>query len=97
MEKKIYSVIVGTGSCIPAKRVLNSDFLDVALFDASGAKLKKSNQETIDKLTEITGIRERRHAADDQLASDLAYLAAEDAIRLGENRPGNTRLYHRGP
>ena len=50
-------------------------------FDANGEKLTKSNQETIDKLSEITGIRERRYAANDQLASDLAYLAAEDAIQ----------------
>jgi 3-oxoacyl-[acyl-carrier-protein] synthase-3 len=80
MEKKLYSVIIGTGSYVPAKRVLNSDFLNRTLFDASGEKLKKSNQETIDKLTEITGISERRHAADDQQASDIAYLAALDAL-----------------
>jgi len=81
MEKKIYSVITGTGSYVPAKRVGNADFLTKTFFDASGEKLKKSNQETIDKLSEITGIRERRHAADDQVASDIAYLAAEDAIQ----------------
>ena len=79
MEKKLYSVIVGTGSCVPARRVLNSDFLDKTFFDDSGEKLNKSNQETIDKLTQITGIRERRYAADDQQASDLAFLAAADA------------------
>jgi 3-oxoacyl-[acyl-carrier-protein] synthase-3 len=80
MEKKVYSVIVGTGSYVPARRVLNSDFLGRTFFDAKGDKLKKSNEETIGKLSEITGIKERRHAADDQLASDLAYLAAEDAL-----------------
>jgi 3-oxoacyl-[acyl-carrier-protein] synthase-3 len=81
MEKKLYSVIAGTGSYVPDKRVLNSDFSDKTFFDASGAPLQKSNQETIDKLAEITGIRERRHAADDQLASDLAFLAAADALK----------------
>jgi len=80
MEKKLYAVIVGTGSYVPARRVLNSDFLDRTLFDANGEKLKKSNQETIDKLAEITGIKERRHVADDQVASDIAYLAADDAL-----------------
>ncbi len=80
MEKKVYSVIAGTGSYVPARRVLNSDFLGRTFFDAKGEKLKKSNEETIGKLSEITGIKERRHAADDQLASDLAYLAAEDAL-----------------
>jgi 3-oxoacyl-[acyl-carrier-protein] synthase-3 len=81
MEKKLYSVIVGTGSYVPSRRVLNSDFLDKKLFDASGAMLKKSNQETIDKLAQITGIKERRHVADDQVSSDIAYLAADDALR----------------
>jgi 3-oxoacyl-[acyl-carrier-protein] synthase-3 len=80
MEKKIYSVIVGTGSYVPEKRVANDDFLSRTFFDASGEKLKKSNQETIDKLAEITGIRERRYVADDQVASDIAYLAALDAL-----------------
>ncbi len=81
MEKKLYSVIVGTGSYVPAKRVLNSDFLDRKLFDASGEMLKKSNQETIDKLAQITGIKERRHVADDQVSSDIAFLAADDALK----------------
>jgi 3-oxoacyl-[acyl-carrier-protein] synthase-3 len=80
MEKRLYSVVAGTGSCVPARRVPNSDFLDKTFFDASGSPLKKGNQETIDKLAEITGIRERRHAEDDQLASDLATLAARDAL-----------------
>jgi 3-oxoacyl-[acyl-carrier-protein] synthase III len=81
MEKKFYSVITGTGSYVPVKRVSNDDFLSKTFFDASGEKLKKSNQETIDKLSEITGIRERRHAADDQVASDIAYLAADEALK----------------
>ncbi len=80
MEKQLYSVIVGTGSYTPEKRVKNSDFLDKEFYDANGQKLQKSNRETIDKLAEITGIQERRHAANDQLASDLAYLAALDAL-----------------
>jgi 3-oxoacyl-[acyl-carrier-protein] synthase-3 len=81
MEKKLYSVIVGTGSYVPAKRVLNSDFLPRTFFDGNGDKLKKSNQETIGKLAEITGIKERRHVTDDQMASDIAYLAADDALK----------------
>ena len=81
MEKKLYSVIVGTGSYVPAKRVLNSDFLAKTFFDANGEKLKKSNEETIGKLAEITGIRKGATSADDQVASDIAYLAADDALK----------------
>lgn len=80
MEKQLYSVIVGTGSYTPQKCVKNSDFLDRVFYDINGQKLQKSNQETIDKLAEITGIQERRHAEDNQLASDLAHLAALDAL-----------------
>ncbi len=80
MEKKRYSVIVGTGSYLPGKIVGNAEFLAKTFFDASGQKLLKDNQETIDKLSEITGIRERRHVSDDQVTSDIAYLAAEDAL-----------------
>ncbi len=80
MEKKIYSVIIGTGSFVPEKRVGNSEFLNKIFFDSKGEKLKKSNQETIDKLTEITGIRERCHVTDDLMASDMAFLAAQEAI-----------------
>jgi len=83
MEKKVYSVISGTGSYIPLRRVANSDFMAKTLFDASGEKLKKSNQETIDKLAEITGIRERRYVTDDQVTSDIATLAARAALESG--------------
>ena len=76
----MYSVITGTGSYVPAQRVFNSDFLNKTLFDANGEKLKKSNQETIEKLAEITGIQERRYVTDDQVTSDIAYLAALDAL-----------------
>jgi 3-oxoacyl-[acyl-carrier-protein] synthase-3 len=81
MEKKLYAVIVGTGSYVPARRVLNDEFLGRTFYDGSGEKLKKGNRETIDKLAEITGIRERRYAADDQQASDLAHLAATAALQ----------------
>jgi 3-oxoacyl-[acyl-carrier-protein] synthase-3 len=55
--------------------------LPKTFFDANGEKLKKSNEETIGKLAEITGIKERRHVADDQVSSDIAYLAADDALK----------------
>lgn len=81
MEKNVYSVIVGTGSYVPSRRVSNDDFLAASFFDGKGERLKKGNRETIDKLAEITGIRERRYAAEDQLSSDLGFLAAEDALQ----------------
>jgi 3-oxoacyl-[acyl-carrier-protein] synthase-3 len=80
VSDKLHSIIVGTGSYIPERRVANADFLEHQFYDASGNRLTKSNEETIRKLEEITGIAERRYVNDDQFASDIAALAAEDAL-----------------
>jgi 3-oxoacyl-[acyl-carrier-protein] synthase III len=80
MSHNIYSVITGTGKYIPTKVVKNEDFLDREFYDGNGLKIDKSNQEIIEKFQAITTIAERRYAADDQVASDLGYLAAEDAL-----------------
>lgn len=80
MKQHLRTFIVGTGSAIPERRVPNDAFADREFYDASGSRLAKSNQETIRKLQEITGIADRRHADDDQVASDLALLSAKDAL-----------------
>jgi 3-oxoacyl-[acyl-carrier-protein] synthase-3 len=80
MSSSIFSVITGTGSYIPSKCVKNEDFLDNDFFDKTGKRLEKSSQEIIDKLEEITTIKERRYVTDDLLTSDIAYFAAKDAI-----------------
>ena len=80
MSKSIYSVISGTGSYNPTKRVTNNDFIKNEFFDSNGNKLQKTNQEIIDKLEEITTITERRYVSDDLSTSDIAFFAAKDAI-----------------
>ena len=50
-------------------------------YDESGVKMDKTNEEIIQKFKEITGIEERRYLEDDQVNSDIAYLAAEQAIK----------------
>jgi len=80
MEKNLYSVIVGTGSYLPKIAVPNDHFLPQTFFDGNGAKIEKDNRETIDKLAQITGIQERRYVTDDLVASDIAHLAAENAL-----------------
>ena len=80
MDNNIFSVITGTGSYIPTKRIRNSDFLSNEFYDASGKKLEKPTQEIIEKFLEITTIAERRHVTDDLTTSDIAYYAAVDAI-----------------
>ncbi|MFA5462938.1 MAG: ketoacyl-ACP synthase III [Dysgonamonadaceae bacterium] len=78
--KKIYSVITGTGSYVPEKKMANKDFLSHEFYDASGTKLPNQNQDIVDKFLEITTISERRYVEDDHTTSDLGFFAAQKAI-----------------
>ncbi len=80
MSTTLNSVITGTGSYIPKRRVPNEDFLSAEFYDTSGVKLEKSNREIIDKFLEITTISERRFAQKTMLTSTMAFRAAERAI-----------------
>lgn len=81
MNKKTYTVIVGTGSFVPTRIISNDFFLDAEFYDpATNKKFETPNSEIIRKFFEITNIEERRYAEDDQVTSDLATLAARDAI-----------------
>ncbi len=77
---RIYSVITGTGSYIPAKRQKNSDFLSNEFYDSTGEKIPTPNEEIVQKFLEITTIAERRYAEPDENTSDMAKVAAERAI-----------------
>jgi len=75
------SVIIGTGSYIPERRVVNDEFLENRFFMDYGEPLQVAdNPRTVSRFQEITDIAERRWAADDQVASDLGLLAAEKAL-----------------
>ena len=63
----IRSVILGTGSYLPAKVLTNEDL--TRLVDTSD-----------DWIVQRTGIRERHIAADGELTSDLATAAAANAL-----------------
>jgi 3-oxoacyl-[acyl-carrier-protein] synthase-3 len=76
----VRSVIVGTGSVIPEQRVANSAMLDREFWGPDGKKIDKPNQQILDQFEAITGIKERRYAAPTQVTSDLAALAAADAL-----------------
>ena len=76
----IQPVITGTGSYIPEVVITNDTFLSSHFFDRNNTKLDKQNASIIEKFSTITGIRERRYANHDHNTSDLAYLAATDAI-----------------
>jgi 3-oxoacyl-[acyl-carrier-protein] synthase III len=63
----IQAVIQGTGSYLPEKRLTNAD-------------LEKLVETTDEWILERTGIAERPMAAEEQATSDLAYLAAQQAL-----------------
>jgi len=81
MNKRIYSVITGAGNYIPTKQVKNEDFLLNEFYEANGEKITKPNHEITDKFHEITTIAERRYITDDLKTSDMAFFAAEEAIK----------------
>jgi 3-oxoacyl-[acyl-carrier-protein] synthase-3 len=81
------SKIIGAGNYIPQNAVKNTFFADFTFFDENGQPLKQSNEIITQKLKEITGIEERRYAADNQVASDLGFLAAQKAIEDAQIDP----------
>ncbi len=76
----VRTVIVGTGCVIPRRRVTNAEMLEREFWGPDGRKINKPNQQIIDQFESITGIKERRYAEDNQVTSDLAALAAKDAL-----------------
>jgi 3-oxoacyl-[acyl-carrier-protein] synthase III len=75
------AVIIGTGSYIPEVKIPNASFGNHEFFEKDGDRLHRNNVTVIEKFSHITGIYERRYARPDQLASDLGYLSAENAIK----------------
>jgi 3-oxoacyl-[acyl-carrier-protein] synthase III len=74
------SIITGTGSYIPSKKVNNRHFLKNIFYDANGNRISESNEEIIQKFQEITCIEERRYLDDSLVSSDMAYEAAKEAL-----------------
>jgi len=87
MNYSLYSKILGTGSYIPERNIKNIDFSDHTFYDENGSIIDKSNDEIIDKFNKITTINERKHINNDQLNSDIAYLAAESALKSSDFNP----------
>ena len=72
--------ITGSGSYIPTKKVTNSDFAQHDFLNEDGTAFNMTNDIIAEKFVEITGILERRYAADDMVNSDMAIIAAKKAI-----------------
>ena len=67
MNHSYSTVITGTGSYIPERKVPNASFLDNDFYDDEGEPYEKSNEEIVEKFEEITGIEERRYVKEDLL------------------------------
>ena len=76
----IKSIITGTGSYIPTVKVFNRQFLGNEFYEADGTKIAKSTTDIVNKLQEITCIRERRYVEDNLNLSDISFMAAEYAL-----------------
>jgi 3-oxoacyl-[acyl-carrier-protein] synthase-3 len=73
------SVVLGVGSYLPEKRLTNRDLKDIV--------------ETSDEwIVQRTGIKARRIAADDELTSDLACKAAQQALKAARLEPEDIDL-----
>lgn len=77
---KIFSVISGQGSFIPARVVTNDDFLLTSFLESDGTPVDKSNEYIIEKFKQITTISERRYSESNIAASDMATVAARKAL-----------------
>ncbi len=101
------SIITGTGCYIPTRRIENKYFLNNEFYTASNEKMQKANKDIVATLQEITCIKERRWATDDLVTSDIAYLAAKEALNgqdgedldfiivghnYGDVKPGTVRV-----
>ncbi|MDZ7806669.1 MAG: hypothetical protein U5K71_06105 [Gracilimonas sp.] len=96
MKTSVNSIITGTGSYIPSQRIKNEAFLENDFFDETGNRLEKPNKEIIQKFYEITEIEERRYVTDDLVTSDIAHLAAEEAIKSAGIDKEELGSYHCG-
>ena len=76
----VNTVITATGSYIPSATIPNTHFLENVFYGADGRKLERPNAEIIKKLHEITGIHERRYVNDALATSDIAAMAAREAL-----------------
>lgn len=73
--------ITGSGSYIPEIKVKNTDFGDHVFLNDDGTPFAYSNEVVISKFKSITGIEERRYAEPHLTSSDMAFYAAEKAIK----------------
>lgn len=78
--KYLNTIITGTGSYIPDLIKTNKDFEDSEFFTDKNETIEESGETISEKFKSITGIEERRYAANNLNTSDLATFAARMAV-----------------
>jgi 3-oxoacyl-[acyl-carrier-protein] synthase III len=73
-------IITGTGSYVPTEVVTNPDFAPNTFYDLNNVAFDISHDEISEKFQAITGISERRYVTDNLHASDIAAIAAAQAV-----------------
>jgi len=80
MMQFLNTVITGTGSYIPSRRIDNNQFAKQVFFDKDHSPIESTGEEVVRKFRDITGIAERRWVNEDQTTSHIASIAAQRAI-----------------
>jgi 3-oxoacyl-[acyl-carrier-protein] synthase III len=75
------SIIIGSGSYIPPVIQTNAGFSKHLFYTENHAPISATPEEVVEKFKQITGIEERRYAAEKTNCSDIGAIAAELAIR----------------
>ncbi len=83
------SKVIGTGSYLPEQVVRTEDFENVKMwaYDSFGKRVGEPRTFTASKLTELTGIRERRRSRPDEWPSDMGYNASLNALEMAHVSP----------
>lgn len=79
--KFLNTVITGTGSYVPTQIISNSQFVKNTFFEKDQTLIDSPGEEIVSKFKDITGISERRWVTENQKSSDIATIAAEEAIK----------------
>src|SRR5690606_8110259 len=74
------SVITGSGSYIPTIRQTNADFASHRFYAENHEPIATPPGEVVEKFQQITGIKERRYLPNELNTSDIAAIAAREAI-----------------
>ncbi len=78
--KFLNTIIKGTGSYVPEYKIENKEYISNTFFEKDESMVSGSGEEIVAKFKDITGIVERRWVKSNQKASEIATMAAKQAI-----------------